>query len=141
MDRKKVEEHRENGWKAIDGKRLKSEPVGFCNNKVHRGWLSTALLKGHKCLEKQCSFLDRNNEHPFWVQRKRLKIKSSLSRILREAYIDGAITNKSYLRLCKVLNRQKTKEGLIMVCHMIQKRDIFIPEKIYYDLIDGAEDF
>lgn len=34
MDRKKVEEHRENGWKAIDGKRLKSEPVGFCNNKV-----------------------------------------------------------------------------------------------------------
>jgi len=27
-----------------------------------------------------------------------------------------------------------------MVCHMIQKRDIDIPDKIYFDLIDGDDE-
>lgn len=140
MDRKDVEKHRKMSWKAIDGNRLMSEPVGYCNNYIHRGWLSTVLLKGHKCLEKQCPYLDRNLEHPFWTYKKRIKIRSSLSRILRKAYLEGIITSKAYYRLCSTLNRQKTNEGLIMVCHMIQKRDIDIPDKIYFDLIDGDDD-
>ena len=140
MDRNDIEKHRQKGWKAIDGNSLMSEPVGYCNNFVHRGWISTVLLKGHRCLEKKCPYLDRNLEHPFWIQKAKQKRKASIGRILRKAYINGVITSKAYNRLSNELSKQKTKAGLIKVCHMIQKRNIDIPDKIYFDLIDGEDD-
>ena len=55
--------------KLIDGHmhRIDSESVcGFCRYKLHRGYLSIALLKQHECLEKKCAFLYKLERCPFW---------------------------------------------------------------------------
>ena len=35
--------------------------VGFCGNATHRGWVDTRLLSEHRCVEKQCIYLEKSN--------------------------------------------------------------------------------
>lgn len=62
-------------YRFIDGHQEMEKPVGFCHNKIHKGCLSGKQLHKHKCLQKKCSFLQKYEEHPYWVERANIKKK------------------------------------------------------------------
>lgn len=53
----------------------KQHSVGYCHCKKHKGRLSVKMLKNHQCLGKQCPFLEKYEDHPYWEQRKKKKEK------------------------------------------------------------------
>ncbi len=44
--------------------------VAYCHNKKHIGYLSEKYIKSHKCLEKQCVYLERIGNNSFWARRE-----------------------------------------------------------------------
>ena len=42
--------------------------VGWCHNSLHKGALTKNILKSHDCLGKNCHFLVRNDQSPYWAQ-------------------------------------------------------------------------
>lgn len=42
-------------------------PAGYCG--LHNGGLTVKQLRKRHCLDKQCWYLVRNEEHPWWEQR------------------------------------------------------------------------
>lgn len=63
--------------KYIDGiYRYYDKRIGFCNNNIHRGFLTTQLYKEHKCSEKNCIFFQARENHPYiLMQVKKQKAK------------------------------------------------------------------
>jgi hypothetical protein len=59
----------------IDGADRRSPPIGYCHNRIHKGYLDIGLLKKHGCLRKQCTFLQRFESNPFWMKREELRQK------------------------------------------------------------------
>ena len=55
----------------FDGKNRSEKPLGFCHYAEHKGYISSDLLKKHKCLEKGCHFLSKYEDSPFFVDRAR----------------------------------------------------------------------
>ncbi len=41
--------------------------VGWCHHKMHKGAVNKAILKEHDCLGKNCPYLERNCQSPFWA--------------------------------------------------------------------------
>lgn len=50
------------------------KPCAICHSRAHKGFLTAAAVKEHKCCEKNCPFLQKL-EHDYWIQceRKRLE--------------------------------------------------------------------
>ena len=57
----------------------KEHSVGYCHCKTHKGKISVKMLKKHQCLGKQCPFLQKYEDHPYWEQRRRKKELKKLS--------------------------------------------------------------
>ena len=55
------------------GQTFKDRAVGYCHNPKHMGYLSLRNLKKHKCLAKQCKYLHKYEENPYWEERERIK--------------------------------------------------------------------
>lgn len=55
----------------FDGKNRSEKPLGFCHYAEHKGYVSSDLLKSHKCLEKGCPLLSKYEDSPFFVDRAR----------------------------------------------------------------------
>ena len=140
MDRVFIDRFKDTGWKLINGSVTRSEPVGYCRCNAHKGWMTLKLVNSHECLKKNCPFLDKNTYHPYWKSHDLKKQKAKLGRILRKNYIKGVITRHAYEKISSVLNKQKSKAGLINVCHMMQLRKIDIPDQLYAELISGSFD-
>lgn len=52
--------------KCIDDiRRTYKRCIGFCNNNIHKGFITKELIQKHKCLEKKCTFLDAIEDHPY----------------------------------------------------------------------------
>jgi hypothetical protein len=49
----------------------KSRAVGYCP--YHKAALTVKTMKRHQCLKKQCSALERYEEHDFWRQHAQKK--------------------------------------------------------------------
>jgi len=49
--------------------------IGYCWCSIHKGYLTVPLLRQHDCLGKQCRFLQRFDDTPFWVERAKMKTK------------------------------------------------------------------
>lgn len=49
------------------------DPVAFCHNPKHKFTLSKQQLKTKGCLGKQCPYLERFKNHPFWILREEKK--------------------------------------------------------------------
>ncbi len=41
--------------------------LGWCHHNMHKGALNKALLEQHDCLGKNCPYLERNSQSPFWA--------------------------------------------------------------------------
>lgn len=46
---------------------LRENVIGCCHNLLHPGKLIKLLLREQKCLEKQCPFLEKYEDRPFWT--------------------------------------------------------------------------
>ena len=57
----------------IDRRPHGDKPCGYCHCERHRGFITVKLMRTHKCLEKQCSFLEKYEEHEHWQSLKRKK--------------------------------------------------------------------
>ena len=42
--------------------------VGICHNLIHKGYVTVTLLNKHECIEKECPFLERFENYPFWIR-------------------------------------------------------------------------
>lgn len=55
------------------GQTLKERAIGYCHNPKHMGYLSLKNMKNHKCLAKQCRYLHKYEDHPYWAEKERKK--------------------------------------------------------------------
>lgn len=78
-------------YRFIDRKRHSKRACGYCHSKLHKGLLTVALLKKHKCLQKHCDCLQQYPEHPFWAQREK---SQQMRKERKERYKDGTGTVK-----------------------------------------------
>ncbi len=47
--------------------------VGYCHCAKHLGYLSQKMLKTKGCAGKQCPYLEKYEEHPYWVRKAMIK--------------------------------------------------------------------
>lgn len=43
--------------------------VAWCHHRMHWGNMTLKMVKKHECLKKQCPFLEKFEDHPYWKQR------------------------------------------------------------------------
>ena len=59
--------------------------IGCCHSRLHPGKLTKKLLEEHDCLGKQCPFLEKYEDAPFWQkQRERQITKAKAKQQKRE---------------------------------------------------------
>ena len=59
--------------------------VGYCSNRLHRGYISARLLKEHQCLEKNCHYFKKISSCSYWyTMEKNEKVKAEIKRIRKE---------------------------------------------------------
>lgn len=62
--------------RLINGEKMYvSDPklVGYCHYKLHKGYISLNILKDHRCVKKDCPFLEKFEDHAYWITEKRIK--------------------------------------------------------------------
>lgn len=65
----------------IDKKYRAKEPIGYCWCFTHRGYLNVKLMEEHECLEKQCKYLQKYTQHPYWGNLEREKEEKRLRKL------------------------------------------------------------
>lgn len=79
-------------------------PIGWCGYRLHSGALLTKHLEKHKCIEKECSYLQKNPDHPYWHQPIKddevTQIRKKLNQKLKKAYEQDLISLSEY-NTCK----------------------------------------
>lgn len=51
----------------------RAKAVGYC--KKHGAHLTATTMKKHQCLRKNCNYLKKHEENPYWEERERLKMQ------------------------------------------------------------------
>ena len=60
----------------IDGTRSETtKRVGFCNNDLHKGYLTKKLMDEHQCIEKGCHYFIKYEKNAYWQQKNISKEK------------------------------------------------------------------
>lgn len=55
----------------LKGQPPKEKAIAYCHYPEHLGYLSPAIMKNHKCLERECKYLHKYEEHEYWQKKKR----------------------------------------------------------------------
>ena len=58
--------------------------AGRCHNNIHRGYLNIDLLERHDCIKKECPFLEKFEDYPFWVKQDRIANAKAIQKKERE---------------------------------------------------------
>ena len=67
-------------YRCVDGIYRKNKVIGFCRYHLHIGALTAALIRQHECLQKECPFLEKYEDKPFWKEREKKKNLAKLRR-------------------------------------------------------------
>ena len=51
---------------TISHKISEKRRIGYCRNKAHKGFITSATLGEHKCLEKGCTYFQRFEDSQYW---------------------------------------------------------------------------
>ena len=97
----------------IDGKTSYKRPIGYCFCDTHRGYISKELLKSHKCLQKQCPFLRKNEEHPYWNDREKRREDKKLKKFMSKTYTNEEMALLICSQLFEFKSDVKAKDKLI----------------------------
>ena len=57
----------------MKGQPAKDNTVGWCSNNNHKGAVSLKMLKQHKCLDRDCKYFRKNEEHGYWKHKEEIK--------------------------------------------------------------------
>lgn len=84
---------------CVDGiHREKSKNIGYCWYSLHRGYVTVAIMKKHRCTEKSCTYLEKFENAQYWAQKYERKIikleKRAREKFIREnerLVLDGAL--------------------------------------------------
>lgn len=74
-----------NKVKGLYGAQIdKCRACGFCH--YHKKALTVKMVKAHKCLQKQCNALQKNEQHEWWrqrsLQKQRKKANKQINNLL-----------------------------------------------------------
>lgn len=64
----------------IYGQYISKNPIGYCHCLSHKGALTPQLLKKHQCGKKQCPYFQKNEEHPYWMQKEKRKKEGKMKK-------------------------------------------------------------
>lgn len=65
---------------TISHKISEKRRIGYCRNKAHKGFITSATLGEHKCLEKGCTYFQRFEDSQYWVSYYAERNKKQLRR-------------------------------------------------------------
>lgn len=106
--------------------------VGWCHNHLHKGAVNRSLLEEHDCLGKQCPFLEKNRESPFWeaMEAERLA-KEARKAKLREKKAKKALEEEDLRSLADTWQSYLDDMGSDMQIVRIQRNDAW-SYKVFY---------
>ncbi len=58
--------------KTVDNNWTNKVPVGFCYNRIHKGYVTLKQMKSHRCNRKKCPYFKRLT-HEYWNKKERNK--------------------------------------------------------------------
>lgn len=79
----------------MKGQPIKSNTVGWCLNNKHKGAISLNMLKKHKCIDRNCRFFRKNEEHGYWKYKEGLKKDKKNKKRKRTSMVQGTKTLKT----------------------------------------------
>lgn len=66
----------------IDGTKSDvNKRVGFCNNNLHKGYLTKKLMEEHQCIERGCHYFIKYEKNAYWQQKNASKEKRQKAKI------------------------------------------------------------
>ena len=113
-----------------------SELVGYCHFEGHPGEITRNLLSAHRCLEKQCVFLERYGSNPYWSDRavaeaRMLKSKGAKKELRRKK--KQADAQEQQVLDALTCDIQKIADGLPCALTVVRvKREWPSVFKLYY---------
>ncbi len=59
----------------------KDKAVAYCHSGQHQGYMSEKMLKAHGCLGKNCPYLEKYLDTPYWIERERIKAEKKARKL------------------------------------------------------------
>ncbi len=88
--------------------------LGWCHHNLHKGAVNRSILKDHDCLGKNCPFLERNDESPFWAARAQEAAEKEKLKALKRPTRPWRLK-----RLCNCLILRRTGRPVLTVSNRI----------------------
>lgn len=119
--------------KYIDGvARYKIKCVGFCNNCIHRGFLTKELLKNHQCIQRKCTFFDGLDTDPYLLsEKKKMQIKEEKKKSINEMKKRNKINEKKIIDFVNEILPKKTK--IVLCKHLYDSTFILITNSLNFN--------
>lgn len=84
--------------RIVTGERLikpKNYIIGYCHFPGHKGGITRKIIKEHECLKKNCTFLEKYNDNPYWAEIQTLQAsKAKRKRIIKQIKAEKATIQK-----------------------------------------------
>ena len=106
--------------------------LGWCHHELHPGAISKAIMDDHDCLGKNCPFLERNCQSPFWsAYEAQQESKEKRKEKLREQKLKKAQEERELLALTENWRSRLAELGSDM--HIVRvSKDTQFEYRIFY---------
>lgn len=102
--------------------------VGFCHCYTHKGFLTKNLLRQHDCINKECPFLEKYRDYPFWehfdrVQENLSKKKTEIKLKKKNAVIEKNAEQKQLNEMLEKARGIQDRLNYSIIITSIKKDD------------------
>lgn len=138
--------------KPIIGERIyvqKKQVVGYCHFPEHRGSITKTTLKSHDCLKKECHFLEKYEDNPYWAAIERIKVrKQQKKETLKQLKADEQEKVENWIFTAQTIADSLGYNIKVVDVKKVPKRKVYILFYIseyrindWYKYIDLAKEF
>ena len=60
--------------------------LGYCNSRLHRGYLTARNTRLHRCIEKQCSLFTPIETSLFWIRKKKQDDEKARNKMIQKEH-------------------------------------------------------
>ena len=108
--------------------------IGYCHCMAHKGFLSKTLLHTHECIDKQCPFLERFEDYPFWHNYYKYEKKKQDTKNAKKLRKERERLEAEFLEAIKAKAQHIADGGgmEILITQVIRKGDPHSPKYIIY---------
>lgn len=99
-------------YEMINGTFANSEPVGYCKSCKHKGYLSKEDVDKHQCDTRNCKFLVKNENLPYWLGKNTKELKKRYDNLLVWMLDNNKISLEKY-------NSFKKKNSIIHMSNYV----------------------